>query len=257
MTSEHFMTLFFDRIARAITSLGAVIFVLLMVIAGMIFFSHTLFLEVFPDTMSAWEKIIATWVIALGWELTVLITTCNKEHVPAGIPYIMAIASGLIVLFFIQAFDADQDALVLSMRWFVGILVATINWIYAELFYKKWRERNQLVELPSRVIQLESDLVRAQRDLADRESKINEAESALKQSQSKFDEASRKLNDLQEKLNEYQRELTCPHCGTVQANPRTLNAHKGHCEKNPNRKQLNGHSASDLDEAEKANPHRI
>ena len=78
----------FDNIGHAITSLAAVIFVMLMTITGMIFFSHTLFNQVFPTSMSDWEKLVATWLMALGWEFTVLITTCNTRHINKNIPAI-------------------------------------------------------------------------------------------------------------------------------------------------------------------------
>src|SRR5690242_14626133 len=110
----------FDIIGEGITSLGAVIFVMFMTITGMIFFSHTLFSHVFPTTMEPWEKLAATWLMALGWEFTVLITTCNTRHINKYIPVIMALCSGIIVLFFIQAFDNNKTMLEISQRWFVG-----------------------------------------------------------------------------------------------------------------------------------------
>jgi hypothetical protein len=240
-------THFFDQVAKAITSLGAVIFVLLMVIAGMIFFSHTLFIEVFPSSMSAWEKQIATWVIALAWELTVLITTCNKEYIWKGIPVVMALASGIIVLFFIQAFDTDQTGLVIAMRWFVGILVATINWIYAELFYAKWAERKAQIDIPSKLVQTESAFAQVQSEVDQLRSTLDQRESRLNEFQSALREREREVNQLRSKVDEFQRELTCPHCKVVQPNPRALNAHKGHCAENPINKaqvHLNGKTST-------------
>src|SRR5882724_7938941 len=99
------MNQFFERIGNAITSMAAIIFVLVMTIIAMIFFSHTLFYEIFPPEMAGWEKSIATWTLACAWELTVLVTTVNTNLINRKIPIIMAICSGFIILLFIHGFD--------------------------------------------------------------------------------------------------------------------------------------------------------
>lgn len=228
----------FDNIGKAITSLAAVIFVMLMTITGMIFFSHTLFTEVFPASMSEWEKFTATWLMALGWEFTVLITTCNTRHINRHIPLVMAVSSGVIVLFFIQAFDSSQTLLTLSQRWFVGILAATINYIYAELFYAKWQERNQQQQLPSRLDETERNLIHLQSDL-------NEARSNLNESERELNEAHKSMVELKQFKAKVQQELTCPHCKVPQQAYGALQAHKGYCDQNPNRrkaKEINGNT---------------
>jgi hypothetical protein len=202
-------------IAKAITSLGSVIFVMLMVVSAMVFFSHTLFTEALPESMSAWEKASAAWLMAFGWELTVLVTTCNVKHLHPRIPVVMAGCSGVILLYFVQAFDGSQSLLVLSQRWFIGLLIAYINFIYAELFYKKWQEFKQGIDLPVKLIQLEAN--------------VNELQSALDQAQSGMNE----LVELQKFKRKVAEELTCPHCHNQQVSYGSLHAHKGHCSKNP------------------------
>ena len=219
----------FDAIGKAITSLGAVIFVMLMTITGMIFFSHTLFTGVFPATMAPWEKIVSAWFMALGWEFTVLLTTCNTRHINSRIPIVMAVCSGLILLFFIQAFDNSQTWLTICQRWFVGVLVAAINYIYAELFYAKWQERNNEQQWPIRVSELQSTIVELQRNL-------NESQSALIESRSTMDENARALKELQKYKAKIVQDLTCPHCNAVYDGFGTLHAHKGHCSENPKNK---------------------
>ncbi|MBX2897995.1 MAG: hypothetical protein KF763_21310, partial [Cyclobacteriaceae bacterium] len=99
------MTKFFEQIGAAITSMAAVIFVLILTLLGLLMFTHTLFYEVLPSTITGWERYTASWMLALGWEFTLLITTCNTQFLNRRIPVIAAIASGIIVLFFIQAFE--------------------------------------------------------------------------------------------------------------------------------------------------------
>jgi hypothetical protein len=210
----------FDNIARGITSLSAVLLVLLLVVTGMVFFSHTLFTSVFPPEMSYWERFAAAWVMALGWEATVLVTTVNVKHLNKNIPAIMAVCSGVIVLFFIRAFDADQNWLVIMQRWFVGLLAATINYIYADLFYAKFKERISVIEAPMKVIELEST--------------VNQLQSTLNQTQSKLIE----FDELKRFRSKVIKELTCPHCKTEQISFGSLHAHKGHCLSNPRKTKL-------------------
>lgn len=220
----------FDTIGRAFTSIGAVIFVMTMVIASMIFFSHTLFLEVFPESMTLWEKKAATWAMALGWELTVLITTVNARHLSKRLPWLMAIASGVIVLFFIHAFDLSLERLQLAQRWFVGILAATINYIYADLFYSKWKERTDTIERPARLQHAESKVVELQ-------SALDETRAALQQSGATVQQQRADLKELAAFRTKTERELTCPYCKVPQNTYGTLRAHQGHCDKNPKKQK--------------------
>jgi hypothetical protein len=55
------------RIGTAITSISAVILVLMLTIVAMIFFSHNVFYETLPDTMIYWERQVAAWAIACSW----------------------------------------------------------------------------------------------------------------------------------------------------------------------------------------------
>lgn len=216
----------FDTIGRAITSLAAVIFTHLMIITAMIFFSHTLFMDVFPTSMDLWERITATWLMALGWEFTVLITTVNTRHINKHIPMVMAIASGFIVLFFIQAFDFSQSPLIVAQRWFVGVLAATINYIYSELFVAKWQERMAQQAMPQQLVQNKTTIDELQR-------KLNDTQTALEQAQRALNERERKLHDLERLQQQVDAELTCEHCKVRQASYGALRAHKGHCKSNP------------------------
>jgi hypothetical protein len=227
----------FDNIGRAITSLAAVIFVMLMTISGMIFFSHTLFIQVFPANMQPWEKILATWLMALGWEFTVLITTCNTRHINKNIPIVMAVASGIIVLFFIQAFDASQPWLTIAQRWFVGILAATINYIYAELFYAKWQERNHSQALPKQLHERERQVNELERALHELHASMDEHHRSLHQAETNLDQTQKELHQLKAYKQQVERELTCPHCKVVQESYGTLQAHKGHCTMNEKRRK--------------------
>ena len=237
----------FDNIGKAITSLAAVIFALLMTITGMIFFSHTLFIQVFPGSMATWEKLVATWLMALGWEFTVLLTTCNTRHINKHIPMLMAIASGIIVLFFIQAFDSSQTPLIIAQRWFVGLLAASINYIYAELFYAKWKERSEHQQLPTKLVEHERTIARLQSELVEARANVDQTRSELDQFRSVLVERERIVDELKKFKAKVERDLTCPHCKEIQDSYGVLQAHKGHCDNNPKKrkgKAVNGTPAS-------------
>lgn len=208
----------FANIGKAITSLGAVIFVMLMVVCAMVFFSHTLFTQALPASMAPWERMASAWFMAFGWELTVLVTTCNVKHLNKNIPAIMAVCSGVILLYFVEAFDWSQTFLIVSQRWFVGVLIASVNYIYADLFYKKWMEYNQVNELPTKVNELEQTVIQLQ-------SALNEAQSGMNE-----------LHSLKRFREKTMKELTCPHCKQQFEGYGTLHAHKGHCTQNPKNK---------------------
>src|SRR5690348_11969764 len=111
------------QIADVITSLGTVIFVLLMTVIAMIFVGHGLYYQVFIKVMSPWQSEIASWVLSFGVETTVLVITCNVKYFASRqLPVFFALCSGFIVLFFINAFDLSQPGLDIAVRWFMAYL---------------------------------------------------------------------------------------------------------------------------------------
>lgn len=208
----------FETVGNAITSLGAVIFVMLSIILAALLFTHSLFLQALPQQMEAWEKALASWSLAIGFESTVLLMVCNTRYINKNFPVFMAIASAVIMLYFLESFDWSQPALIITLRFFIALVVAIINLTYAELFMKRWVEFISAKEQPMK--------------LNDLELKVNEL-------QSRLTEAERERNELQSlrKLKAtIDNELTCPHCHVKQATYGSLHAHKGHCTENPKRK---------------------
>lgn len=224
------MTKLFDRLGYVITGMSAVTFVLVMTIIGMIFLSHGLYYQIFSKTMEPWHATAAAWALAMGWEFTVLITTCNVRFVSSRLPAVLAICSGIIVLFFIQAFDGRQASLELIMRWFIGIIVATINYVYSELFYKKWKEAIHHRELDTQLAEL-----RIQFEVNGVE--LTNSQSELKRAKADIERLVNYVAELEAfKATEIEK-LTCPYCKAIQSTVFKLNSHKGTCTLNP-RKEL-------------------
>jgi hypothetical protein len=216
----------FDHIGKAMTSMGAVTFVLLMYVTGMIACSHTLFYKVFPDSMQLWEKNLAAWTISLAWELTVLVTISNPKHIDKRIPWAIAIASGVIMLFFVEAFDLSAESLQIAQRWFLGIITAVVGYIYAHLFYAKWAEYANVTAMPSMVADLQAKLAQSEANVDERDRKVAQLQADLA-------DARPKLKQLDAMLAKDECDRTCPWCKQVLDNPKSLNSHKGHCVKNP------------------------
>jgi hypothetical protein len=231
------MNKLFEYIGNMITSMAAVIFVLVMTILGLITFTHTLFNEVLPITMTGWERELASWLLALGWEFTLLITTCNTQHINRKIPALVAIASGIIVLFFIRAFDSNQSNVeMISKKLFIGLLISAINYIFTELFYSKWKELQINKSLLARVSELEINLTAKTNELINA---INE----LGHSEQTINKLMIQVTELEEYKKREMEKLTCPHCQQVYETIYKLTSHKGICSSNPNKGQK--HSAFD------------
>ena len=220
------MNQIFERIGYAITSMAAVIFVLMMTIIAMIFFSHTLFYEIFPPEMVEWEKSAATWALAFAWELTVLITTCNTQFVHKRIPVAMAICSGFIILMFINGFEADLSMFEYFKRWFVGILVATINIVFSGLFYSKWCESKKQKSIEEHYHELELSFINITQELEKTKTDLNKSKNDFEQLFTYTEELEVfKLNEL--------KKLTCQHCHKQFETIYKLTSHKGICHHNP------------------------
>jgi len=218
-----------SSIANTITSLGMVIFVLLMTVVAMIFVGHGLYYQVFVKCMSPWQAEIASWVLSCGVETTVLVITCNVKYFGSRqLPTFFAICSGFIVLFFIDAFNTTQPSLDIAVRWFIGLLVCGLNYVYSELFVKKFNDEQQAIDLFKKI-----------ETLTEKNMQYNRAVSTLTSELSTAKEEAIRLRKSVEELEEYKRKemekLTCVHCQQQFDSYHRLNWHKGVCSSNPNK----------------------
>jgi hypothetical protein len=243
-----------------INSHGAVIIVMFMAMSGMLVASHTFYGSVLPDYMSWWESLVASWVLAFAWESTVVVTTTNADLLPKKTSDRMAICSGIMMLFFIKAFDINElsklslyEAILLTVqRIFVAILTAFISKIFAILHHKKWQERLLELGMPTRNKELELKLAQTESKLAQSDSKVVQLESRVIQLESELKKSDSEKLKLQAFREVYDNDCTCPYCDTKMENPRSLTVHKGKCLENPINKdkkeakmpkplKLNGH----------------
>lgn len=211
-------------IVNAVMSINAVLTVLLLTLLGLLTITHTLFNEILPDTIQGVERVVATWLLSCGWEVSLLLATVNSHLLPKRITLLMAVCSGFIVLFFLHAFDTNQD--LLAQRWFIGVLITLINYLYTHLFYSKLLEARAREDLKAKVSNLEAIASEKSIELTNKTQELLDNKSNLE-----------KLSKYVIELEGYkEREIkrnSCPYCGKIMDSKPHLVSHKGRCDKNP------------------------
>jgi hypothetical protein len=215
------------QIANIITSLGTVIFVLLMTVVAMIFLGHGLYYQVFQKCMPSWQADVASWVLSFGVETTVLVITCNVKYFSSRqLPIFFAICSGFIVLFFINAFDFAQPTLAIAIRWFIGLIVSALNFVYSELFVKKFSD-----------VQFTADLLGQTQKLIQQNSEYDHERAQLKldlaSSKKDVEMLAAYVTELEAFKKKEIDKVTCKACKTVFPTIFHLNNHLKNCSSNP------------------------
>lgn len=127
------------KIANFITSVRAITIAMILIIIAMVFDSQTLFIRALPADMMPWAKQVTSWAMSIGFEVTVLLTTANANHIRKSIKYILALCTFVMTLFFFEAFN-QVDVIIQFRTVFVSALIAYVNFIYSELFVAKWNQ---------------------------------------------------------------------------------------------------------------------
>jgi hypothetical protein len=214
------------QIADIITSLGTVIFVLLMTVIAMIFVGHGLYHQVFLKVMPPWQADAAAWVLSFGVETTVLVITCNVKYFSSRqLPVFFAICSGFIVLFFIKAFDTAQPLLDISIRWFMGLLVSGVNFVYCELFVKKFQDTKNTIDLVGQIETLKQQNKEYYQELATTKFKLTDTERDV-------DQLVHCVTELEAFKKKAIAEKSCGMCGKQFPSVFHLNAHVRTCDAN-------------------------
>lgn len=215
------------QIAEVITSLGTVIFVLLMTVIAMIFVGHGLYFQVFIKCMSLWQAELASWVLSFGVETTVLVITCNVRYFSSRqLPVFFAVCSGFIVLFFINAFDFTQHPLEIAVRWFMGLLVVGVNYVYSELFVKKFNDMQFTTNLLGEIEILKQQNMEYKQECLSTKAELTKAKHDIE-----------RLVDYVAELEVFKKKemdkITCKFCKTVFPTVFHLNSHMRNCDSNP------------------------
>jgi hypothetical protein len=232
----------FDATGKLLTSLPATVTVMLILIAGMIFHSQTLFYRSYPADMADWEKVVASWFVAIGFEFTVLLTTANADKLPGirigpergpdqptrrvPIPAVFAVMTALIVWFFLEGHDFEVPAHLILTRALIAVIFAYANLTYAHLFVRHWNARKnfysdrshltkKIAELTSRVDHLtkqKGDLIKRNNELTtqipDLTSQVGELKTDLHNATVQRDRLEAQKNQLTRAVDELQGRLS-------------------------------------------------
>lgn len=224
------MNKLFEQIGLAITSMAAVIFVLVLTLLGLIMFTHTLFYDVLPQTITGWERQVASWTLALAWEFTLLCTTVNTQFLNRRIPVVAAIASGITVLFFIEAFAFDQPLTELLQRWFTGFLITFVNLTFTELFFAKWQDVHRTKDLNVKISELE-------KVISSKSIEVNTIQDRLAKADSETARLSEYVAELEVFKKKEIEKVTCSFCAQVFSSVYVLASHRTNCNLNPKKGQ--------------------
>lgn len=226
-----------DRVTLAMNSLGFVIIAMVATKTMQLVFSHNFYAGAFP-TMEKWEAIGSTWSLAFGWECALLIVTMNPDHIKPWLRNVLVIASGVNMLFFIDAFNPNITGAIFYGRLFIGVISTSIDLVYITIVGKKWNERKFMKELPEMVVKLKADLQQA---LA----QVLQLTARDQQTTADLQKATAEVLQLRAKVQQNEEELKCPLCGEMQPSRAALNTHKGrYCSQRKQKEgvQINGHS---------------
>lgn len=224
---------FFEKIGDLFTSVGAIIFVMTMVIIAMIFHTQTLFYRYLPVDMPEFSKAASSIVLAVGFEFTVLLTTTNSQYVKGKwAALIFAITTFFISTFFFEAFDFSQKPVIVCFRFFASFIIAFVNYIYSELFTMKWHRFKMQKSMKE---ELEKSL--AENSLLGSQLKESKAKIAILDTELKNSLV--KLQNLEKQEKARLKVLTCPYCNEVFKTEARLRGHKGRCGQNPKKISIN------------------
>ncbi|WP_282079572.1 hypothetical protein [Aquimarina algiphila] len=224
-------------IAKFLNSLEAILIPMLILLIAFIVDAGVLFYRVLPKDMNEDLKLFASIMLGIAVAFPLLLTSVNsdllKHKYKIGFPEIFGFCSFFMTLLFFDVFSAD----VKSFNWyltsvFMCLLLGLIDYLYADLFVKKYNQINNL----------EQQLLDFQKLKDQSESLSNELDKSdlvLQQSKEELSQTKESLQRTIESLEEANEKLTCPYCRQLQKSVSAYRNHLGGCKDNPKNK-LNG-----------------
>lgn len=130
-----------QKIAGYLTSFSAVLTGLLLLLGFMIFETQSLFERILP--MSSWKATMASILIAIVYEFSILIFTVNADKISKRIPIVLSVISFLFNLWFWEVWTGEM--IIRIMKIVVSGVLAYLNYAYCELFFSLYIQRNPRV----------------------------------------------------------------------------------------------------------------
>lgn len=130
----------FDKAGNFLTSFAAVFIGLMLLIGFLIFETQTLFERILP--MSSWKATVASTLLAIVYEFTILLFTVNSNRISKSIPIILAGVSFAFHAWFWEVWEGG--AFITFFKITVSMVLSYLNYAYSELFFKVWSERLEI-----------------------------------------------------------------------------------------------------------------
>ncbi len=226
-------------IAKFLNSLEAILIPMLILLVAFIVDAGVLFYRVLPEYMNENLKLFASIMLGIAVAFPLLLTSVNsnllKHKYKIGFPEIFGFCSFFMTLLFFDVFSAD----IKSFNWyltsvFMCLLLGLIDYLYADLFVKKY---NQIHNLEQQQIDYEK-LKNKNESLV---KELDESSLFLEKSKGELSKTKESLQRTMGSLEEANEKLTCPYCSQLQKSVSTYRNHLGGCKDNPKNK-LNGNT---------------
>ncbi|GAA4273737.1 hypothetical protein U6A24_02630 [Aquimarina gracilis] len=224
-------------IAKFLNSLEAILIPMLILLIAFIVDAGVLFYRVLPEYMNENLKLFASIMLGIAVAFPLLLTSVNsnllKHKYKVGFPEIFGFCSFFMTLLFFDVFSAE----IKPLNWylttvFMCLLLGLIDYLYADLFVKKY---NQIYNLELQQQDYEKLKDENESILKD----LDKSDLVLQQSKEELSKTKESLQRTISSLEEANEKLTCPHCGQLQKSVSAYRNHIGNCKENPKNK-LNG-----------------
>lgn len=224
-------------IAKFLNSLEAILIPMLILLIAFIVDAGVLFYRVLPEYMNENLKLFASIMLGVAVAFPLLLTSVNsdllKHKYKIGFPEIFGFCSFFMTLLFFDVFSAD----IKPFNWylttvFMCLLLGLIDYLYADLFVKKYNQINNQERKKDDYHKLKEENQGLVKEL-DMSSLV------LQKSQEELSKTKKSLERTKSSLEEANDKLTCPYCSQLQKSVSTYRNHLGRCTGNPKNK-LNG-----------------
>tara|TARA_R110001606_G_scaffold321004_2_gene467861 strand:- start:21 stop:677 length:657 start_codon:yes stop_codon:yes gene_type:complete len=215
------------RIAKFLTSLGAVIVPMLIIQAALWIDGAFLLWQSFP-AIPEFIRIAAAVLLGFGLCFPLLLTSVNSELLKPlatiDFPKIFGLVTVVLSLLFFDVFRVDKDTTYYATRVFLSLLLGLVEYLYSFLFVAKWKEKRKEETFEEQY----DDLIVRHHELT------SEAKDFVKQNNL----LRVKLEAAQTTLNGLLSALRCPHCAHQSDTPGAHRYHVKTCAKNPKNQTL-------------------
>jgi len=140
----------FDKAGNFLTSFAAVFLGLILLIGFLIFETQTLFERILP--MNSWKATVASALIAIVYEFTILLFTVNSNRISKSVPIILSAVSFIFHAWFWEIWEGGPW--ICFFKTVVSIVLAYLNYAYSELFFQVWTDRIAIQQNAVRIKEL-------------------------------------------------------------------------------------------------------